>query len=58
MLAPKLKQEIATRWYGLLTMLDSIQIQFQECRKLLLQKGARREKKIDVVDFQLLVEIV
>lgn len=58
MLAPKLKQEIATRWYGLLTMLDSIRIQFQECRKLLLQKGARREKKIDVVDFQLLVEIV
>jgi hypothetical protein len=58
MLAPKLKQEIATRWYGLLTMLESIRIQFEECRKVLLAKGGRREKKIDAVDFNLLVEIV
>ena len=59
MLAPKLKQEIATpRWYGLLTMLESIRIQFEECCKVLLEKGGRREKKIDAVDFNLLVEIV
>ena len=57
-LSPNLKQEIATRWYGLLTMLESIRIQFQECRKALLQKGGRREKKIDVIDYNLLVEIV
>ncbi len=58
MLAPKLKQEIATRWYGLLTMLESIRIQFQECRTLLLSKGGKKEKKIDVVEHDLLVEIV
>ena len=36
MRTPKLKQEIATRWYGLHTMLESIQLKFQECQTLLL----------------------
>ena len=39
MLTPTLMQEIATRWYGLLTMLESIRMQFQECRRVLYEKG-------------------
>ena len=57
-LEPKLKQEITTHWYGLLTMLYSIRIQYDEVRKLLVAKGGPKEQKIDCIDHDLLVETI